>query len=200
MGSEGSDHGHERTAVPLVPDDLPALGHLDGTAGLEDGQRGAEPAEQALPRRELVGGVAQGEVEVMGAVEEAQRRPPGRPVARSSSPSVARLARMAPTAAEASSTNTTEPAPRESASIPMAPLPANRSATDMLLEVDQAPEDVEDRLPHPVRRRAGGRAGRGPQEPATAAAGDHTHGRRLAARLPVPAAGSALEREGAVSS
>jgi len=75
MGSEGSDHGHERTAVPLVLDDLPAHRHLDGTAGLENRQRGPEPGEQGFPPLELVGRVAQREVEVRGPADEAQHIP-----------------------------------------------------------------------------------------------------------------------------
>ena len=169
MGSEGSDHGHERTAVPLVPDDLPLAGHLDGTAGLEDRQRGVESDEQDLPGVELVGGVTQREVEVMGAVEEAQDVLPDhlRPVLDPQRGEVA--PGWPPTAAGDSSTNTTGPAPARCASMPMAPLPANRSRDRHLLEVDEAAEHVEDRLPHPVRRGTGGGAGRSLQEPAPAA-------------------------------
>ncbi len=94
---------------------------------------------------------------------------------------------MAPSAAEASSTNTTGPAPREMASIPMAPLPANRSATDISSRSTRLPRTskIDSRTRSDVGRVAV--PARSPQEPAPAVAGDHTHGRRLAAHPGVPA-------------
>ena len=62
---------------------------------------------------------------------------------------------------------------------PHGPAPGEEVDDRHGLEVDQAPEDVEDRLSDPIRRGAGGRARRSPEEPATEAAGDHTHGRSV---------------------
>ena len=155
MGSEGSDHGHERTAVPLVPDDLPARRHLDGTAGLEDRQRGVQPAEQALPGRRSRRGGRTGPGRSRGAGRGSARRPPAPPWPGPRSPAWRGWRRTARDRSRGVVDEDHRPAPRESASIPMAPLPGEEVGDRHPVEVDQAPEDVEDRLAHPVRGRAG---------------------------------------------
>ena len=87
-------------------------------------------------------------------------------------------------AAGASSTKVTLSAPRDSASRPSAPEPANRSRT-------RAPcvagaQDREQRLAHPVGRGAGGVPGRGLEGPPSVGAGDDVGAQSRSAALRPP--------------
>ena len=97
-------------------------------------------------------------------------------------------ASMAAAARRSCSTKVTCAAPRDSASSPSAPLPANRSSTRA--PVDARLQPVEQGFPHTVRRRANVDAGGKSQAPAAMAAGDDAQDSRAAtalARAPPPA-------------
>ena len=103
-------------------------------------------------------------------LEEPRRglaRPPRRP-ARSAS----RFRLIAATAGRAESTSVACAAPRESASMPSAPEPANRSRTRRSCDVA---EDAEQRLADAVRGGPGGPALGGGQLSAAVGAGDDAH-------------------------
>ena len=105
-----------------------------------------------------------------GAPRATRRRRGARPAA-VLDPRPAQVLRDRPARAPASfSTNTADAAPRESASMPPAPLPANRSSTTASVELRL--EDPEQGLLHAVRERARAGAGRG-QPDAPGGAGDH---------------------------
>ena len=152
-------------------------------------RRAAAPSSVA-PTVEGVGRVEQGEVEAPRRRHEREgvgARPPwrGRP-----RPVASRLARIA---SRARSVVVDErrrgPRPRDSASMPSAPEPANRSSTVAPSTAPSAAERVEHRLPHPVGRRPGVVARRRDQPAAPADPGHDAHARRDR-NVPVPMAAS----------
>ena len=105
----------------------------------------------------------------------ASRRParPSRPTAR-----CPRGSARSPRPLTASrSTNTHDAAPRESASMPSAPLPAKRSATRASASSVDRSERVEDRLARSVARRSGVAPWRRHEPAPTRLPADHTHRR-----------------------
>ena len=156
-------------------------------------RRGA--VEQVVPAVEGVRRVEQGEVEPAGAVGERASASPTTTVARSGpSPAGRRgwpAARRAPPGR--ARRRCSGRAPRDSASMPRAPEPANRSSTVGALDGAEAPERVERRLPHPVRRRPGGRARGGDEPAAPQLPGDDAH----AVRTVRSGAMDPLDRRGA---
>ncbi len=188
----GTDHGHERTAVALVPDDLPARGHLDGPVRTpaRPGRRGGGRA--GVPGGEGVGGVAQREVE-RGAGRATRRTSARTTWARSgSSPDMARLPPDGRTSGRGASRRTRpRRAPRQGLDA-HGPAAGEQVGDRHPLQVHEAPQHVEDRLPHPVRGGPGDLAGRCPQGPAPAAAGDHTHERQRSGAGLLPSSGRRL--------
>ena len=148
------------------------------------------PVEQAVPRRRTrrAGRTARGRSRGAGPGSAARRS--RTTSARSSSPRVASWPGWRRRAAGASSTKTTDAAPREIASMPMAPLPANRSTTAIPSRSTRLPRmsKIASRTRSDVGRVAV--PARSPQAPATAVAGDHTHGRSVSGAARGPLSGT----------
>ncbi len=84
---------------------------------------------------------------------------------------------MTATAGAACSTSTAEPAPRDSASMASAPVPANRSSTRA--PSTRVPQHPEQRLPDPVTGRPRVPPRDGPQPAAPQPPPDNPHGTHL---------------------
>ena len=85
---------------------------------------------------------------------------------------------MARRAAMSWSTKVARAAPRDSASMPIAPLPGEQVEHRRLLHHAEAAEGVEGGLPHPIGRGSGGRALRGHELAAPRRPRDDPHRRR----------------------
>ena len=121
------DERQPRPAVPLRPGDDPSRRRVDRASGFTDDHVDIEAVEQLIPPVEVVGRVGDDDVGVdrpaIASASEASTRD------RSVSPRTSRFSRSTDSAARSRSTNTQVAAPRDNASIPIAPLPAYRSAT-----------------------------------------------------------------------
>ena len=133
-GPAGFDQRDERTAVAVLAADEEAPGHLDGRGRLQHGEVGlaADRAATASRRRSRAGRRGRGRSACPASRARNSRtsarttRTPGE----AANPVESRLARMAATARRSASTKHTDAAPRDSASIPSAPEPANASSTE----------------------------------------------------------------------
>ena len=119
----------------------------------------------------------------------------------SPSPTASRFRRTAANASGSRSTKVDDAAPRDKASTPSAPLPQKRSTTGQPFDAALRAQDVEDRLAHPVRRRAHRRRQLGGQPAPAAPASDDPHrAHPTAARPGRRARPSARARRASVSS